>query len=408
MTKLISLEVRNFKSLADVKIDFSHLTCLIGMNGAGKSSILQSLDYFSQLMRGNIQTWLDQRDWTAGDLNCKLISESNITTNALLELNSGVKVVWFAAFNRRDLRCTREYVRTIDGKTIFTLSSGRYFIDEPSTLQDIQVGYQGSFIAHLRLGDDPIALILKEIRDFIKGVQSLELLSPNLMRKRARKTDKDIGAGGEKLSAFLGSLKGEAHDKLLGLLRNFYPNIQNFSVSNLRSGWKRLNIIEQFGYQKLETEARHINDGLLRILAILAQTETVPSILLLDEIENGINQEIVDKLVKVLLEAPAQIVITTHSPLVLNYFPDDVAKDSVQFVYKSPLGKTSIRPFFKIPRIAEKLQVMGPGEAFVDTDLKSLTQESLEQDIKDAEHKAMRFEFELQHSLGASLRRSKP
>jgi len=359
MTKLLSLEVNNFKSLANVEINFAHLNCLIGMNGAGKSSILQSLDYLSQLMRGNIQSWLDQRDWTAGDLNCKLISESNITTIAQLELNNGSRFIWIAVFNRRDLRCTQERVLNMDGKSIFVLRSGRYFIDDVSSLQNIQVDYEGSFIAHLRLGDDPSALILKEIRDFIKGIQSLELLSPNLMRKRARKTDKDIGAGGEKLSAFLGSLKGDAHDKLLNLLREFYPNIQNFNVSNLRSGWKKLEIIEQFGSEKMETEARHINDGLLRILAILAQTETVPSMLLLDEIENGINQEIVDKLVKVLLDAPAQIVVTTHSPLVLNYFPDDVARDSVQFVYKSPSGMTRIRPFFKIPRIAENCKSWG-------------------------------------------------
>ena len=102
--------------------------------------------------------------------------------------------------------------------------------------------------------------------------------------------------------------------------------------------------------------------------------------ILLDEIENGINQEIVQTLVDTLLASPQQLVVTTHSPLLLNYLPDDVAREAVQLIYKTPEGETRIRKFFDIARIAEKLHVMGPGDAFVDTDLKLLTQECIEQD----------------------------
>ena len=68
------------------------------------------------------------------------------------------------------------------------------------------------------------------------------------------------------------------------------------------------------------------------------------------------------------------------SPLLLNYLPDEVACNAVQLLYKTPEGETRRREFFKIPRIADKLRVMGPGDAFVDTDLKLLTQECIELD----------------------------
>lgn len=42
--KLKRLEVKNYKSLKDVAIDFTDLTVLIGKNDSGKSSILKALD----------------------------------------------------------------------------------------------------------------------------------------------------------------------------------------------------------------------------------------------------------------------------------------------------------------------------------------------------------------------------
>lgn len=374
MTELRRLKIKNFKSLKDVDIEFDHLNILIGMNGAGKSTVLQALDFVSQLMCGEINTWLKNRDWSAADLNCKLSKESNIEIEVWVRLDSGIDLLWEAHFNRRKLNCTTERFSQ-NNTSLMRVRSGNFSLDD-NPFKEIPMEYQGSALAHLRKGfSEEHWNYLTEFRKFFLDIQSLELLSPNLMRKRARYTNNDIGAGGEKLSAFLSSLKGDTRDRLLEMLKLFYPRTINFKISNLAAGWKKLTLIEQFGDQLLETEARHINDGLLRILAILAQTQTAPSMLLLDEIENGVNQELVEKLVNVLLAAQTQLVVTTHSPLILNYLPDDVAKKSVQFIYKSPEGATQIRRFFDIPRIADKLELMGAGDAFVDTNLIDLAQE---------------------------------
>jgi predicted ATPase len=209
------------------------------------------------------------------------------------------------------------------------------------------------------------------------------LLSPDKLRKSARASEHDIGSGGEKLSAYLDTIKGERKTKLVALLQKFYPALVDYKITSQRSGWKKLSVFEQFGNQKLETDALHLNDGLLRILAVLTQADADRSLLLLDELENGINQEIVETLVDTLLESPQQLLVTTHSPLLLNYLPDDVAKSAVQFLYKTPQGETRIRPFFDIPRMASKLESMGPGDAFVDTDLRLLVQECMDMDAED-------------------------
>ena len=92
--------------------------------------------------------------------------------------------------------------------------------------------------------------------------------------------------------------------------------------------------------------------------------------MLFDEIENGINQEVVSKLIGNLLDYNGkQVMITTHSPLVLNYLPDEVARQSVYLLTKNEAGHTQARRFFEIEGMAEKLKLMGPGEVVCDTNL---------------------------------------
>ena len=158
-------------------------------------------------------------------------------------------------------------------------------------------------------------------------------------------------------------------------LKTIYPSFENFRIIHLTSGWKQLLINETFDNHKLPTEARHINDGMLRLMAILAQTQSGHTFLLFDEIENGINPELVEQLVHWLQNARQQILVTTHSPMILNYLEDQDATEGVLLVYKTPEGYTRTKHFFEIPAMAEKLSVLGPGEVFIDTDLVALVKE---------------------------------
>jgi len=381
-----SVQIGNFKSLGDVKIPLARFTCLVGMNGAGKSTVLQALDFLSQLMRGDVQGWLDRRGWTAADLKCKLRTESNSTFEVTFKTADGVRLVWYGAFNRNDLRCTRESVSLIQPDKTET----KVFSSNGQTYSDARAGhpiafaYQGSILSALKGSELPEKLL--EFRDALRHFRSLELLAPDKLRKSARVSDHDIGSGGEKLSAYLDTIKGERKAQLLALLQKFYPALVDYKITSQRSGWKKLSVFEQFDGQKLETEAIHLNDGLLRILAVLAQSEADSSLLLLDELENGINQEIVEILVDTLLKSPQQLLVTTHSPLLLNYLPDEVARTAVQFLYKTSKGETRIKAFFDIPRLSAKLDAMGPGDAFVDTDLRSLAKECMAIDTQHEEN----------------------
>ena len=134
---------------------------------------------------------------------------------------------------------------------------------------------------------------------------------------------------------------------------------------------------ESFDGKRLSIESRHLSDGILRIIAILAQLQNSESVLLFDEIEDGVNQELVNLLVDVIISSPHQTVVATHSPLLLNYLDDKVAEKSVLFVYRTPTGETKTINFYKVikDKLSDaELQIMGLGEWMQSIDLLSLTE----------------------------------
>jgi predicted ATPase len=385
---IVALNAGSFKSMLDFSVeDLDNFTCFVGLNGAGKSSILQVLDFTSHLVRGDIEKWLGDRRWNASDLHSKISSQSNIFIAIRVQTKSGMDIAWGVNFNRSSLTCTTERITDLStNKTLFLLIKGRYsMILDNGSKDEVKVAfnYKGSILSALK--NEILTPELREIKSELSNIRSLELLSPHLMRMSHRDTAADIGVGGEKLSPFLYGIKGEARQKLVDLLKKFYPAVVDFKVKQERAGWKKLSLIEEYDGKRVEVDAKHINDGVLRILAIVAQSASGKSLLLFDEIENGINPEVVEKLVDVLRTCGQQVIVTTHSPMILNYLPDDVAKQSVRFVYRSFDGGTKTVPLFDIPRMAEKLRFMGPGEAFVDTSLSLLSEECAANDKAEAD-----------------------
>jgi len=375
---LSHLSVDNFKSLVGFEITLARFSCLVGLNGAGKSTVLQVIDFIAQQFKGNITAWLKARQWEAADLNSRLSRKKNIELS--LELfDQKRKILWQASFNRGLLRCTTEQLQW-DGQILLRVEDGKFTVWQPGEAAkvllkgEIAFDYQGSILSQLKESQLPECLI--ELKRFFWELESMDLLSPELLRSRTRDAKGRLGLGGQNLSAFLYELNGKKRSGLLEKIQQIYPQIKKLRVAPLRSGWKSLSIEEHFSQQALATHARHINDGMLRMMAVLAQLASEHRFLLFDEIENGINPELVEFLMTVLVESDKQVLVTTHSPMILNYLEDAVARAGVQYLYKTAEGYTRCTRLFDIPSMAEKLTLMGPGEAFVDTDLTQLANEN--------------------------------
>jgi predicted ATPase len=368
---LVNIKANNFKSLVDFSLPFSKFNCLVGLNGSGKSTVLQFIDFLSQQVSGNIDEWLDSRQWSARDLNSTLTKQSNITFTVELSC-AGKPVFWEASFNRTDLYCTAERI-TWDGKTLLNVADGKFALPTEALQAPITFDYQGSILSQLRKNQLPFELV--EFKVFFNELNALDMLSPDMLRDQ-HMSGKTLGAGGKMLSSFVSNMSKEEKSQLVSTLKGLYHNLVKVDATVQKSaGTVRLEIEEKFGKKTIKTEARHINDGLLRFMAIFAQLTKKQSALLLDEIENGVNPELIEKLVDSLVEANTQVVVTTHSPMILNYMEDDVAKSGVVYLYKNEKGATQAIRLFDIPSMQRKLKLMGPGEAYEDTMLENLTPE---------------------------------
>ena len=379
-----SIHANNFKSLVDFKIDLSDFTCLIGLNGAGKSTVLQFIDFIGQQTRGDIDGWLKERTWKATDLKSALTRKRTVDFMISLASDGGQGgVTWKATFNPSLMHCTHEQIKTPGGT--LELKDARLKIvetlDEPKVLFDDKVAfsYQGSILSQLK--NDVLPVSIFGVKNYFSTINSLDLLSPEHLRQRTRDSDGTLGLGGQNLSSFVHEMNDRQRLDLIQSLRNVYPQLEGVAAKSLRSGWKQLEIAESYqgresGFMpQMNTEARHVNDGMLRLIAILSSLTSANRFLLFDEIENGMNPELVEFVLEQLVSARQQVMVTTHSPMILNYLEDSVAKSGVMYLYKTPDGRTNSIPFFSIPSLAEKLTVMGPGEAFVDTNLIALADE---------------------------------
>ncbi|MEZ6993950.1 MULTISPECIES: AAA family ATPase [unclassified Aeromonas] len=395
---LTHFEIDNFKSLVGFSLPLSRFNCLIGLNGAGKTTVLQALDFASHVMSGEVREWLDARGWSAADLTSRLGNKSNIELALELDID-GLLLRWEATFNRVRLACTREEVKVrssvlegarqyeiivrVDG-AIYELKSGKYWhrseSADPSQWNEIPFIYEGSLLSQLK--DNQLSPLLRELRERIKAIRSLDLLSPEQLRRKTRLSDltDDIGSGGQQLGAFIHQLKAVQRDQLLQRLQRYYPQVTKIHTSVLRGGAIKLELHESYQAtaqdgqesllaQDMVTEARHINDGMLRLLAILAQQFSPYQFVLFDEVENGVNPEITEALVDALVNSSKQLLVTTHSPLVLNYLEDNIARQSVLLIYKRPDGISRAIRLFDVPMAAERLECLSPGESMLDLSL---------------------------------------
>ncbi len=372
---LTKIHIENFKSLVNVDITLSKFTCLIGLNGAGKSTLLQALDFIAHVATGEVEDWLKVRDWKKGELVSNTGARKHtISFTVCMESEHG-EIQWKARFNVNHLKCTWEQV-VLGQQIIMKLEEGKFEtqleeIDKSWTIDANFTDFSGSVLSLFNLGRfHPTLNIVKQQ---MKGLKSMELLSPRDLRKRAKKAE-DIGIGGEKLSAFLSSFTKEQQSSLLKQLQTFYPNLESWQIQTLRAGWKNLWFTEN-SPKPFRIDATHMNDGLLRILAILAQAEGRHRFLLFDEIENGFNPVMAGRLVDALVglgDLGKQVLVTTHSPVLLNFMEDGLAKESVRLVYRTPGGETKVCSYFEQPETQHKLRGLGPGEVYLDADLESM------------------------------------
>jgi predicted ATPase len=351
---LSKLRVQHYKSLFDTEIDLEPLTVFIGPNGSGKSNICESLAVFADFLQrlasdGNsasliedffiesfksvnqypqtVQSklWHGKLDYLSFDFS-NSIEPNHIYSNDR-KIENNLSVTW--DFPSKTVSIKNTKVST-------------FLFDRDSGEQAYTTPLRGFMVSSQYL-DSPLATSLNKVSvyDFAPTVLSSNTSSTLLTSSMDR-----TGQGIAYALVDILHTNRERFDELEERLTRLVPNIKRISLPRTQNQTFSLELIDR--YSEHHIPATDISDGTLRILGFLTALyqENTPSIICFEEIENGIHPWLLHKMVELLKIVstegitgnPVQVLITTHSPVLLNY----VEPHQVRAVELDGEGKTQV------------------------------------------------------------------
>jgi predicted ATPase len=236
--------------------------------------------------------------------------------------------------------------------------------------------------------------IYSQLQVFLYSSRNFGLLSPEKMRMPSKNNVNSIGLQGRSLAAFVHKMPDAKKQELNAIISDLL-GIQ-ISIKTLEDpgfGVILLAVAEHFS-KTTHIDSSHISDGLLRIIAFAAMKLEIESLvrldfggavvqnqdgsvmaentipvrngyILLDEIENGINPYLAEKIIGLLRDmikkSERQIIVTTHSPIILNEFkPEEII-----FLWKDETGASHCGKMFATEKMRYPLNALSPGEIWV-------------------------------------------
>ena len=394
------LQVRGFKSLADVTVEFPRLSVLFGPNSAGKSNLLDAIQALSRIATNRtLRDALDGRMLRGYAFELFALPQGGVSE--LLESS--------------EAQCSIEADLTVHQGGNGRETRYRYGVDIGIRYRSGALANQSEYLSALSIDGEPKGrpaievtdghlsvrrqsgggrtrierkglnyAILSDARFASPAYSSMELTRNELHGWRAYYLDPrvgmraemppmdvtDIGVSGQHIVPFLYKLKGERpghFEAVRRTVRSMIPSISTLDVDLDARGMLQF-FIRQDG---IEVPSRIVSEGTLRVLALCALSVNPwnGTLLAIEEPENGVHPRRVELIARMLtslaLDQGRQVVVSTHSPLFCDAVLKEARsrpKDSVGlFNVRRDGGGSTVEPFqtrgplFDDPEIAEAL-----------------------------------------------------
>lgn len=396
--KLSKLHLTNFKNIQiqNNGLEQHGLNVWIGPNGSGKSNLIRVLKF----LREAAAETKDSQGITAFEQSAIELGDQNISDRTIKKPST----VAFDFFFNKTSSCPhglhlhlelliKETGAPIVKKEMFCEASPHYSdMDEPFFFyksHDFESGkavvsvYSGDSKGKTkfeRLNDVPVnrltlsaipqlledsqfspesTPIYKVRRRLIETISDWRFYNANEMNlKEIRESEPKIGpmdefisSSGQNLAIVFDNLNQkdiDFEDKINTCMKSVLPTTKR--IRSVRSGRLRLTIEWYHNEANEPFYLNEMSDGTVRMLcwAVILNSPVLPSLLVIDEPELGLHPAWLNTLAKWIKAASAetQVIITTHSPDLLDHFSDRV-NDVVCFHYD---GKNHFKP----TRLSEK------------------------------------------------------
>lgn len=352
--RLQSVRIRNFKAIVDSKtVKLGTLTAFIGNNGAGKSSLIEALETYQTIVRDGLdiamQRWLgieharhkgqeakERRGEFVNPISFELAIGTSPRKVCRIELEANND----PAANRMFI--AQERISLLDG----------------TWLERDKIGAEQSYGPGRSLFSAPLPSFKEEARQILDW--QFLTLSPERMGlpvpQQRTSGGVRLARDGSNIADFLLDLRRQDQNAFDGIVetmsyvlpyaKDIQPSLTSSEIE--RKAWLQLT------EASFKVPGWMLSTGTLRLLALLAllRHPNPPSLIVVEEIENGLDPRsihlLVEEIRNAVLDGTTQVVLTTHSP----YLLDLLTLDHLVLVERDSKGE----PRFLRPADNENLQ----------------------------------------------------
>jgi predicted ATPase len=329
------LHVENYFSLHDVSISFKPLTVLVGPNASGKSNILRALNLLNILMlkedlpnKNQLSEWF----WAGNEKNNECLKFSIKSEHDSLPIEYSIQ-----------LQTKKPYLNSeqfqVNNISVISLENGSGEISDEDGKN--KVIYSDDKLALKSAGAYGNKPITRKFSDFIKDWEFYNFI-PELIRGRVFRDEKvpsKLDNDGSALRQLLYNWHEERKDSFQSVNNSLEKSL-NFTLGVLKED-EELGLEE--GYEK-PIPLTKVSDGTLRLLAYytLLNQDDLPLLVAIEEPERNLHPAALKTVVSLIedLSRKTQVIITTHSSQLLDYFDkDSLGTDLGVILLKNTKGK---------------------------------------------------------------------
>lgn len=358
--RLRQVLIKNFKSIHQAVVDLGSFTALVGPNGAGKSNFVDAFAFVADALSGSLELAFKNRGGISAVRRRSHGHPTHVGLRFILDLDTGPADYSFeiAAKPTERLHIARERCLVGQRGDGFEVKDGRFLREIPGIRPQVAPDRLALFAASATEEFRPVY-------DFLSSMQVYSI-EPGRLRELQ---DPDVGEvlkpDGSNAAAVMKRLaeqQPERFDRVCRLLAKVVRGVEKVDYKSVGSK-ETLTFRQDVGQRNLWFDALNMSDGTLRVLGLLlAAYQPHPSSLVaIEEPEATVHPAAAELLVQVLLDAARerQIVITTHSPDILDF--KDLSDDQIRVVTVDR-GSTLVAPLSAVSRRAIREHLYSPGE----------------------------------------------
>jgi len=385
------VQIKNYKSIADVTVDLENFTVLVGHNGAGKSNFIDALYFVHDCLAGPIELAFKSRGGISEVRRKSERRPPNIFFRMIMDLEHNMTADYSfeitakppEKFSIKSEKCSIQTFFRQPQTTDFSVKEGKFIKAipgiRPKVTPDRLALYAASAVDEFR-----------PAYDFLTSMRYYSIEPGKIKEPQKPDAGEYLKPDGSNAAAVLKRLRdetdGKTYSRLCELLMKVVEGVSEVNYKD--AGQKETLLFKQdVGKREpWEFDAWNMSDGTLRVLGILLALYQYGhhSVITIEEPEATVHPAAAEVIVQVLMDVSKerQILVTTHSPDILDY--EEIKDKHIKLVTMDQ-GETRISNLAKSSRQAIRKHLYTAGELLrldeLKPDLSKPPKETLQSDL---------------------------